>query len=544
MSKNKLYYGDNLEVMRDHLKDESIDLIYLDPPFNSKRDYNLLFKTPTGHDSDAQVTAFVDSWHWGSQAEQEFSELLHQSNTRVASMINAFRSFLGENDVMAYLTMMANRLLELHRVLKPTGSLYLHCDPTASHYLKILMDAVFGAKNYRNEINWIRTNSHNFASRHYTKDSDIIFFYSKSDNYTWNPQYRAYSAEQLKRYKNEAGTNRLYKCENLTFTGQSADRQDEWRGTKPPANRVWGYSLDEREELWAKGRIKTRKDDCPRMDGLIVYLDETKGKPLSAVWDDIPRIANIDRERLGYPTQKPLALLDRIITVSSNQDDIILDPFCGCGTAVHAAQSLQRKWIGIDITHLSIALIEKRLTDSFPGIQFDVIGTPKDLAAAQDLASRNKYQFQYWACSLIKANPFQGGKKGADGGIDGMIFFQDDADQAKKIIVSVKGGGNVDVAMVRDLRATVERERASIGLFITLSPPTVPMITEAVSAGFYDSPISNELFPRLQILTIEGLLNGAEHARYPDLSQGGLTFKKAMNVKNSTPNLDLGLTEE
>lgn len=245
---------------------------------------------------------------------------------------------------------------------------------------------------------------------------------------------------------------------------------------------------------------------------------------MSDVWE-IPIIAPSSSERLGYPTQKPIALLERIIHASSNEGDVVLDPFCGCGTAVHAAQKLKRQWIGIDITHLAISLIEKRLRDAFPGIQFVVEGTPKDLEGAHNLAERDKYQFQWWACSLVNAQPYQGKKKGADGGIDGLIYFNDDGNLPKKIVVSVKGGGNVSRTMVADLKNAVERENAQLGLFVTLTEPTRPMKEEANVTGFYDSPVGAS-FPKIQILTIEGLLNGSEQALYPDLMRGGLTFKQ------------------
>jgi hypothetical protein len=263
------------------------------------------------------------------------------------------------------------------------------------------------------------------------------------------------------------------------------------------------------------------------------YLDENLGRPVTDDWDDIEHLHASHAEMLGYPTQKPLALLERIINASSNPGDVVLDPFCGCGTAVHAAEKLGRNWIGIDITNLAISLIEKRLRDAFPSISFDVEGTPKDLASATDLALRDKYQFQWWACGLVGAQPYQGKKKGSDGGIDGLIFFQDDAEGAKKIIVSVKGGENVSVAMVRDLVGTLEREKAEIGIFVTLTDPTKPMVTEAVSAGYYESP-AGKSFPKIQILTIEELIGKTKRAEYPDLTSGGLTFKKAQKEKKKS----------
>lgn len=523
---NKLYFGDNLDILREHIGTESVDLIYLDPPFNSNANYNVLFKTPKGHESAAQIEAFEDTWHWNEQAEREFGELVRCGNTDVSEMIQALRKFLGENDMMAYLTMMANRLLELHRVLKPTGSLYLHCDPTASHYLKIVLDGVFGKENYQNEIIWQRTNAHNMRTKGYVRANDTIFFYSKTNDFVFNDIYTEYSEAQLKRYKPDAN-GRLFTGRDLTFSTATKSRQFEWRGTKPPENRSWGASLEQLEEWWSQGLILTKQDGTPRMDGLKIYLDETNGKPVTTNWTDIDRIRNTSAERLGYPTQKPLALLERIIQASSNEGDVILDPFCGCGTAVHAAQKLKRQWIGIDITHLAVSLIEKRMKDAFPGIVFEVEGTPKDLEGAQNLALRDKYQFQWWACSLVGAQPYQGKKKGADSGIDGLIYFNDDGKMPKKIVVSVKGGGNVSVAMVRDLAHVVEREKAEIGIFVTLAEATAPMRTEAIKTGFYESPVTGASFPKVQILTIAGLMEGKERAQFPDLSAGGVTFKKA-----------------
>lgn len=469
-----LYFGDNLDILRDEIKTESVDLVYLDPPFNSKRDYNLLFKTPKGHDSDAQITAFDDTWHWGEQAEREFDELLHQPNTDVAEMIQALRRFLKESDVMAYLVMMTNRLLELHRVLKSSGSLYLHCDPTASHYLKIILDNIFGSGNFRNEIIW-SYRKWAVAEKCFSKNHDVILFYVKDDKSSeFNVLLQQRAASTLKRFGNK----------KIVSAVDSSGR------------RVPSQTLDQ----------------------------ESEGVKMSDVWD-IPIIAPSSKERLGYPTQKPLALLERIIQASSSKNDVVLDPFCGCGTAVHAAQKLERDWIGIDITHLAISLIEKRMKDAFPNISFQVYGTPKDLDGARDLAQRDKYQFQWWACSLVNAQPYQGKKKGSDGGIDGLIFFQDDETGAKKIVVSVKGGENVGVTMVKDLIATVEREKAAMGLFVTLAEPTKPMNTEAISAGFYKS--SKGDFPKIQILTIDDLLSGKAKPQYFDISSGVYNFKKA-----------------
>ncbi len=517
-----LYFGDNLEILREHIKDESINLVYLDPPFNSKRAYNLLFKTPKGHDSDAQITAFDDSWHWGEQAEKEFSELLHQSNTNVSEMIQSLRRYLKENDMMAYIVMMANRLLELHRVLKPSGSLYLHCDPTASHSLKIVLDTVFGAENFRSEIIWKRSAAHGGAVS-YNDIHDVILYYSKSENPTWNSPRVAFDQSYIdSHYSNTDENGRHYQLVSAHGAGDGVPRKFGDKVIPPPPRRHW-MSQEHIDKMMSEGKVVFTKSGMPRYKR---YLDESDGVPLGTVWDDIFPINSQATERLGYPTQKPLALLERIVQASSNEGDVVLDPFCGCGTAVHAAQTLKREWIGIDITHLAISLIEKRMKDAFPGIIFEIHGTPKDLEGARNLAERDKYQFQWWACSLVNAQPYQGKKKGADSGIDGLIFFQDDEKGAKKIIVSVKGGENVTRTMIADLKNSVEREKAEIGLFVTLAGATRPMITEAASAGFYESPHMGA-FPKIQILTIADLLSGKEKPKYPDLSRGGISFKKA-----------------
>ena len=527
---NGLYFGDNLHVLREHVADASVDLVYLDPPFNSKRDYNILFKSPKGHQSDAQISAFDDSWHWGEQAESEFSEILHQQNTDVAEMMQALRKFLGENDMMAYLTMMANRLLELRRVLKPTGSIYLHCDPTASHYLKVVLDGVFGVECYQNEIIWKRTTTHS-DSKTWSRVADTIFFYTRKSEFTWNTPRDVHSEKYIAdKYRHDDGDGKIFRLDNMTSPNPRPNMMYVWKGFPSP-EKGWRYSqetmakLDMESRIWYP-RLKDGTLDISKRPQLKRYLEKMEGGVMGTVWTDISPINSQAQERLGYPTQKPIALLERIISASSNEGDVVLDPFCGCGTAVHAAQKLNRRWIGIDITHLAISLIEKRLKDAFPGITFEVHGTPKDIGGAQNLAQRDKYQFQWWACSLVNAQPYQGKKKGADSGIDGLIFFQDEKGEAKKIIVSVKGGENVGAAMVRDLKGTMEREKAALAFFVTLTPPTKPMETEAAAAGFYESPHHGQ-FPKVQILTIEGLMQGHERPRYPDIMAGAHTFKKA-----------------
>jgi DNA modification methylase len=420
---NQLYFGDNLGVMRENVKDESVDLIYLDPPFNSKRDYNLLFKSPKGAKSEAQVTAFLDSWHWTEQAELEHDELLHQPNTEVAEMMRALRAFLGENDMMAYLTMMAIRLLEMHRVLKPTGSLYLHCDPTASHFLRLVLDAVFEPGMFRNEITWKRTSAHSGAKR-WGPIHDTILFYAKSERYCWNPTFQSHEEQYLEDFFKLEDAKGRYQLGDLTGAGERrGDSGEPWRGINPTAKgRHWAVpgtllreliadpsklsSQEKLDELDAAGLISwPPKGGMPRVKR---YLAATVGVAIQDVITDINPISAHAAERLGYPTQKPLALLKRIVSVSSNPGDLVFDPFCGCGTAVHAAQKLNRNWIGIDITHLAIALIEKRLKDAFgKNCPFEVHGTPRDLDAARDLAARNKFNSnggpsRSWTPSLFR----------------------------------------------------------------------------------------------------------------------------------------------
>ena len=499
---NRLFYGDNLTVLRNAIDDESVDLIYLDPPFNSQATYNVLFRSTAGEQSRAQIEAFDDTWHWGDEAELAFDGVMAGQNTNAAELLRALRMFLKENDLMAYLSMMAVRLLELHRVLKPSGSLYLHCDPTASHYLKLLLDTIFGAERFRNELIWQRTMPKGHAFTRFPSTHDVILSYNKGEEGKWNALYLPYREEYVKSHygRTEPETGRAYQLDNTL--NPNPDRPNltyEWNGHI----RVWRWTREKMQQMNDAGRLVHTKSGMPRYKR---YLDEMPGSPITSVWTDIPLINSQAQERLGYPTQKPVALLERIIRASSNQGDTILDPFCGCGTTIHAAQKLKREWIGIDITHLAISLIEKRLKDAFPGIEYEVHGTPKDLEGARELAAHDKYQFQWWAVSLVNAVPFGGKKKGADSGIDGLIYFKPEGRTTEKAIVSVKGGDSVNVAMIRDLGHVVEREKAKLGVFITLADSTGPMRTEAVKAGFYETLYGK--YPKLQILTIADLFAG------------------------------------
>lgn len=541
---NTLYYGDNLNILREYIPDESVDLIYLDPPFNSSRTYNVLFKQESGQESEAQIAAFEDTWHWNMTAELTYQELATEAPVHVNQMISALRGFIGENQMMAYLVMMAVRLLELHRVLKPTGSLYLHCDPTASHYLKIVLDTIFGVQNFRNEIVWKRrtgSSSSVHKSNKFGVTTDSIFFYSKSPKAILHPQYnldaQGYQeyVDKFFRYVDEDG--RRYRVDNLANPALRPNLIYEYKGYKPPRN-GWAISREKMEQWDKEGRLYFPKDKNGRIQRKR-FLDELKGKPVQSLWDDIEPVGAQAAERLGYPTQKPLALLERIIQASSLPGDIVLDPFCGCGTSIAAAQKLGRRWIGIDITYLSIALMKYRLKEMFPELTFTVVGEPTTLDDARKLATEDRYKFQWWALSLIKARPFGGdgssktGKKGSDKGIDGLISFLDDnTGKVKRVIVQVKSG-KVKSGDIRDLVGTLDRESAAIGVFLTLEEPSRDMLKEAVTAGFYHSPGWNRDYPRVQILTVKDLINGTARLEMP-LAEF-TTFKQAQQVKEDGP---------
>jgi DNA modification methylase len=524
--KNKLYYGDNLEVLQRYVKDESVDLVYLDPPFNSRQDYNVLFAEKDGSQSTSQIEAFKDTWEWDIEAERTLEQIIEKGG-RIADALRSFRTYLGGSDMMAYLAMMAPRLVELRRVMKETGSVYLHCDPTASHYLKILMDAVFGPQNFRTEIIWKRSSAHNDAKqgrKQHGRIHDVILFYTKSMDWQWNPQFTAYNEKYIEQFYKyvEEGTGRRYRLDNLSGPGGAAKGNPSYEVMG--VTRHWRYSKEKMERLIAEGRVLQSKPGA--VPAYKRYRDEMPGVQVQDVWTDIRPIGAQAQERLGYPTQKPEALLDRVIKNSSNEDDLVLDPFCGCGTTVQVAQRLNRRWIGIDITHLAIGLIKTRLTDAFgPEIKstYDVIGEPTDYAGAATLAAENKYQFQWWMLGQVGARPAEQ-KKGADRGIDGRLYFHDDnSGHSKQIVFSVKAGG-VTVSQVRDLVGVLDREKAQIGVFLCFDEPTKPMLREAAEAGLYKSA-DGAAYPRLQILTVEQILKGIQ-PKYP-LHRRDATFKKA-----------------
>lgn len=611
---NRLYYGDNLDVLRDHIASDSIDLVYLDPPFNSNANYNILFKSPTGKAADSQIEAFEDSWHWNDKAEAAFHDVMTSGNTDVAELLRAMRGFLKENDMMAYLAMMAVRLIELHRVLKPTGSLYLHCDPTASHYLKLLLDGVFGPQQFLNEITWKRTFAHGSARR-YGPVHDTIFFYSKNGHNRWQDLKVGHDDSYVSRHFRYIDEVRNEPFQAISLTGAGTRKGESgqpWKGTDPTkVGRHWAIprAIVEKEALDVSGTMASldaldvagriywpsKEGGTPRLKWFVSDLD---GARLGDVWTDIPPISAQAKERLGYPTQKPLALLERIIAASSNPGDVVLDPFCGCGTAIDAAQKLGRQWIGIDVTHLAIGLIERRMQDRYgpnrakkiaamsaherfldrvndsgakfvvvdrsketgpvakfeglaeaiaedekTALRYEVVGTPNDIASAEKLAADEPHQFQYWITQAIDGQPYQGGRKGADRGIDGYVYFTGHPDEkgirkTEAAIISVKAGRNVGVAMVRDLKGVVEREKAPIGIFVCVIKPTREMEREAASAGVYEGA-DGRTYPRLQLYTVAEYFAGLR-PKVPLLDRAA-AYRKAARAETGKGNLAFDL---
>ena len=529
MPDNTLYYGDNLDILRRYVPDESVDLVYLDPPFNSNASYNVLFKEHSGEQAASQIRAFEDTWTWSMEAELALEAMIVEGG-QVSVAMQALRKLLGTSNMMAYLAMMAPRLVELRRVLKPTGSIYLHCDPTASHYLKLLMDAVFDPRNFRNEIAWKRTTSHSDATlSRCGRVHDILLFYAKQAPGTWNQQHQPYDpdyTDQYYRYRDPDG--RVFMSDNLSGPGAGQPMVFGDHGSiSPPRGRMWIYDQAGIDRMMAENRLYFTRNGVPRLKK---YLDEAKGLPLQDLWSDIQPLRSWHVERLGYPTQKPLALLERIISASSNEGDVVLDPFCGCGTAIDAAQKLGRRWIGIDVTYLAIALIRRRLRDAYGESideSYEVIGEPASVEDAKVLAEADPYQFQWWALDQVHARGVER-KKGADKGIDGRIYFHEgDSGDVKQIIISVKAG-HTGRAHVHELRGVIDREEAVIGVLISMQGTTKPMREEAASVGLYTSPWGKH--PRLQLLTVEELLGG-KGIDCPPLRHVSQTFRKAPKTK-------------
>ena len=529
---NRLYYGDCLTVMQEQMRLASVDLIYLDPPFNSNQQYNSIYKDETGRPLPDQVDAFCDMWELDPETERAIRQmpvLLREAGVddEVAEFWRIWTNALRKTQpsLLAYLSYMVQRLAYMKGLLKPTGSIYLHCDPTASHYIKVMMDGIFGHRNFRNEITWQRTESHNTADR-YGNIADTLLFYGTGPHPTWNggvhsyPDGQKFGAAQMKRFRHDAGDGRRYRLDDLTAPRPNSNSgKFAWRGTKPGPTRGWGYRKEQLEAWWAEGRIATKRDGTPRMDGLKVYLDAVEGKALQNIWTDVPRIPNTSSERMGYDTQKPLALLERIIKASTNEGDVVFDPFCGCATTLEAAHKLNRQWIGIDIAIHAIKRVARvRLQERLglvEGQDFTIDGVPRTIEGARDLWERDTYHFQKWAVEEVDG--FVTSRRTADGGIDGRLYFEMPAmdrkfvDDLQSMIIEVKGGVNVNIGVVRDLRGALERDEARMAGLIVMGDlgdrKTKNFQREMAAAG--DLDVRGVPYPRMQLLTVTDILEGA-----------------------------------
>lgn len=509
---NSLRYGDNLTLMQD-IASGSVDLIYLDPPFNSQRSYNLIYRNLTGAPVPEQEEAFCDAWEMDAEKEEMLRrtpEFLarHDVSPEIATFwgvwMNALRG--TQPSLLAYLLYMSWRLVEMRRILKPTGSLYLHCDPTASHYIKVILDSIFGHQNFRNEITWKRTSAHSDGrqgARHFGRVTDSILFYTKGPTSTFNVQFAAYDEAYLDRdYRRVDADGRRYRLGDLSGPGgeEKGNPVYEVMGVTRP----WRYSRAKMNELIAAGRIvQTRPGAVPQYKR---YLDEMKGVPLQNLWADMPGINNRSKERLGYPTQKPIALLKRIIEASSNPGDLVFDPFAGCGTAIYAAHETGRRWIGCDIAILSVRIVRDVLAKRYglrEGLEYEVRGVPLSVDGAEELFTKDKRQFQHWAVEL--ASGFVNARHSGDRGVDGRIWFETQ-DGLRAMVLSVKGG-KLQPAFVRELAGTMAAEHnCEMGGFICLQEPTKGMREAAAAAGIYT--YRGESYPRLQLRSIGDLLAG------------------------------------
>jgi adenine specific DNA methylase Mod len=513
---NRLFFGDNLAILRNgDVPNSSVDLIYLDPPFNSDARYSVLFQTPEVERANAQAEAFRDTWTWGEEAAAAFDDIHHTVRGGTARFVDALHSALGQSDMMAYLVMMAVRLYELRQVLKDEGTLILHCDPTASHYLKVILDGIFGGENFKNEIIWRRSTGKSHSSRRLPSNHDTILVYG-GPNSSWNPEHAFVPYDQanlpektLEKYGSRDATGRRYQLDNLINPNPNRPNLTyEFMGV----TRVWRWTRQRMQAAYDAGLIvQTGPGRVPRFKR---YLDEQKGLPLGDVWSDIPPLNSQAGERIGYPTQKPMALLERLIKLTTKEGDVILDPFCGCGTTVETAQHLRRKWIGIDVAYHAIKVIENRIKDEFKGTaKFDVLGIPYTFDQAVALAERDKYQFQWWANYLFDPHAVREIKKGKDRGIDGEIYFPMGIGRRDygRILISVKGGKHLNPSMLRDFVGVLDTEKAEMGLFICLNDPSQEMELAALRAGFVDTAQGRKR--RLQIVSINQWFEGVR----PDL---------------------------
>ena len=545
---NRLYYGDCLTIMQE-MPNASVDLIYLDPPFNSQRGYNAIYKTETGQPLPDQIEAFCDMWELDAERERAIRQmpvLMREAgiDDHVAEFWRTWLDALRGTQprLLAYLSYMVQRLLPMRRILKPTGSLYYHCDPTAAHYIKVMLDGIFGHANFQNEIVWKRTSAHSSARR-WGPIHDTILFYSRSDRHRWNRILEEHDPEYVARfYRHEDAAGRMYRVGDLTASGsRSGESGQPWRGVDPTEqDRHWASPGGASFPSWisvpdgyAAASVQERLDlldragliHWPKRGGMPAfkrYLDTSPGRAAQDMVLDIPPISSGARERMGYPTQKPVALMERIITASSNPGDVVLDPFAGCATTMEAAQKLGRQWIGIDIAIHAIRRVarvrlEERLGLS-EGKDFTIEGVPRNLEGARDLWERDKYQFQKWA--VEQADGFVTSRKTSDGGIDGRLYFAVPeatqhgdvplADTLESMILEVKGGRTVGIADVRGLRGVLDGSSALMAGLLVLDEPSATKARNfqrfMADAGVVE--LASIEYPRMQMLTVADLLDG------------------------------------
>jgi DNA modification methylase len=514
---NHLYYGDNLTIMR-HLPSACVDLIYLDPPFNSQRSYNLIYKNLTGQPIPEQEEAFCDAWEMDPEKEEMVRRMpiVFRDYGADEGLIQFWKAWIGalrhtQPRLLAYLVYMSYRLFEMRRILKPTGSIYLHCDPTASHYIKVIMDGIFGHPNFRNEIIWQRRYgafSTVHQSNKFGSAADVLLFYGKTKDAKFHPQY-SFDDPKYQQYVNRTFRHtdeqgRRYRIADLANPSPRPNLMYEYKGYKPPPN-GWAISREKMEQWDKEGRLYFPRNPNGRIQRKRFY-DELRGKPVQNIWADINMISSRSSERLGYPTQKPIALLERIIKASSNPGDVVFDPFCGCGTAICAAHLQGRKWIGCDIAILSVKIVRDVLLKRYglkEGEHYQISGVPRSVEGAQDLFDRDPFQFQHWAVEL--AGGFASVKRSGDRGIDGRIYFETKAG-LKSMVLSVKNG-KLTPAFIRELRGTMERETdTEFGGLICLQHPTKGMLSDVAEAGMWE--YLGRAYPKLQIRTVEELLEG------------------------------------
>lgn len=525
---NTLYYGDNLTIMSEKMGSKSVDLIYLDPPFNSKQNYNLLYRTMTGKPVPEQVEAFCDTWEMDADKERiaRTMPVLMREHGVDDYYVDFWRLWMqalrnSNRPLLAYLIFMVQRLLYMKTLLRPTGSIYLHCDPTASHYIKVMMDGIFGHTNFRNEIIWKRTGAHGSARR-WGPVHDVILHYTMSDTYTWNKVYQPYEPGYIEsKYRHTDGRGPF---QDVSLTGPGISKGDSgqpWRGFNPTdKGRHWAIPNAIGEGISGFSKLSTQGKLDALDEARLIYWPQRKGansfprvkqypgkgNPIQDVITDIGAINSQAEERLGYPTQKPGALLDRIIQASSNPGDVVFDPFCGCGTTIYSAVRNGRQWKGCDIAILSVKLVRETLaSDKYrlvEGHDFAVDGIPTSVEGAQELFHKDPSTFQKWFAERVGGFPMT--RHSGDRGIDGRIYFET-SDGLREMVLQVKGGKHVRPTDVRDLRGTMEREAtAELAGFLSMAPPTKAMLVEAADAGTYE--YNGIHYPRMQFLTVEDVL--------------------------------------